>query len=37
MNGAVSVNFSPDDEKGIIYVDFENLPKELQPFLSISN
>jgi len=37
INRAQSVGFSLDEEKGIIYVDFVNMPKHVRPNLSISN
>lgn len=37
VNDVVGVTFSTDEKKGIIYVDFENLPENNQPVLSISN
>nr|WP_321485475.1 hypothetical protein [uncultured Draconibacterium sp.] len=37
INRAQSVRFSLDEEKGIIYVDFVNMPKHVRPNLSISN
>ncbi|MFV0268593.1 MAG: hypothetical protein ACK5HT_15815 [Draconibacterium sp.] len=32
----ISVTFSCDEEKGIIYVDFDGLSKDIRPILSVS-
>jgi hypothetical protein len=36
-NGKYSLNFYPEQEKGIIYIEFENLPKAIKPDLYFSN
>ena len=33
----VVVSLSPDEKKGLIYVDFQNLPDDTQPILSLSD
>lgn len=35
--GKCRISFSPDHKKGIIHVDFENLPKHVKPELTVSN
>jgi len=35
--GKYSVNFYPEPEKGIVYIEFENLPKAVKPDLYFSN
>ena len=35
--GEYSVKFHPEPDKGIIYIQFENLPKEIKPELFLTN